>query len=204
MEAMEILNYIPKERMEFLALQTKVDYKAKKLDGITLFQLFLYSMVTERRSSLQVMEEIFSSFNFQNLPFKTKHKSVKFNSISERLNIINPDFFEKLFEECYTRFHGYFKNEKTNIIRYDSTLVSVSSKLLDYMDFVQVGIRATKNKLNLLLDWALLLKAPVFSMNPDITTKMFALKEIILNDKHSPEEIIVFDRVFNPEQHMMS
>lgn len=193
MEAIEILNYIPKERLEFLALQTKVNYKAKKLDGITLFQLFLYSMVTERRSSLRVMEEIFSSFYFQNLPFKTKHKSVKFNSISERLNTINPDFFEKLFEECYARFHGYFKNEKTNIIRFDSTLVSVSSKLLDY-GFRSGGYKGHKKQIKFTLGLGNIVKSVRFFHDPRYNNEDVALRETILNDKHSPEDIIVFDR----------
>src|SRR6185369_1633292 len=165
MKAMEILNYIPDEQLEFLATTTKVNYKSKKLDGITLFQLLLYGMVTERRSSLRVMEEIFSSFHFQQIKQKTKYQSVKFNSISERLNTINPVFFEQLFQYCYTKFHPYFKDEKPSILRFDSTLISVSSKLIDY-GFRSGGHKGHKKQIKFTIGLGALVKSVNFFYQP--------------------------------------
>lgn len=171
MEAIEILNYIPEERLKFLASETKVNYKSKKLDGITMFQLLLYSMLTERRSSLRVMEEIFSSFQFQNIQLKAKHRSIKYNSISERLNTINPVFFEKLFEDCYTRFRHYFKNEKPNIIRFDSTLISISSKLIDY-GFHTGGSRGNKKQLKFTMGLGNIIRSADFFLLPNTIMKI--------------------------------
>lgn len=72
MKAIAILNYIPSNRLDFLALKTGVDYKAKKLNGVTLFQLMLYSMITVKHNSLRVMEEVFSSFTFKKISNKSK------------------------------------------------------------------------------------------------------------------------------------
>lgn len=192
MEAIKILNYIPVERLKFLASETKVNYKSKKLDGITMFQLLLYSMITERRSSLRVMEEIFSSFQFQNIQSQTKHQSVKYNSISERLNTINPVFFEKLFEDCYTRFNHCFKNERPNIIRFDSTLVSISSKLIDYG--LRTGGTGNKKQLKFTIGLGSIIRSADFFYAPKYNNEDVALKEAILNNRFTNDEIVVFDR----------
>lgn len=192
MEAIQLLNYIPAERLNFLAAETKVNYKSKKLDGITMFQLLLYSMVTVRRSSLRVMEEIFSSFQFQNIQLQAKHRSIKYNSISERLNTINPVFFEKLFEDCYTRFNHHFKNEKPNIIRFDSTLVSISSKLIDYG--LRTGGTGNKKQLKFTIGLGSIIRSADFFYAPKYNNEDVALKEAILNNRFKNDEIVVFDR----------
>jgi hypothetical protein len=39
------------------------------LDGIVMFQLLIYSMLSTKQGSLRVMEEFFSSFSFQKLAY---------------------------------------------------------------------------------------------------------------------------------------
>lgn len=193
MKAIEILNYIPKDRIAFLAAETKVDYKSKKLDGYTMFQLLLYSLITERRSSLRVMEEVFSSFYFQEFLSNTEHSSVKFNSISERLNTIDPTFFEKLFDDCFTRFEKHFKDKKPSIIRFDSTLISVSSKLLDY-GFRTGGHKGQKKQIKFTLGLGKIIKDVKFFYEPKYNSEEMALKEAILDSQINKDDIVVFDR----------
>ncbi|WP_405353565.1 DUF4372 domain-containing protein, partial [Flavobacterium oreochromis] len=57
MQVSEVLNYIPKEELERLSLKYKVDYQVKKLNGQTMFQLLLFSMLNVKNNSLRVMEE---------------------------------------------------------------------------------------------------------------------------------------------------
>ncbi|WP_100844259.1 DUF4372 domain-containing protein [Flavobacterium sp. 5] len=45
MNVSDVLNYIPKAELEKLSLEYKVDYHVKKLDGQTMFQLLLFSML---------------------------------------------------------------------------------------------------------------------------------------------------------------
>ena len=61
MKVSEVLNYIPKEELKRLSIKYKVDYQFKKLDGQTMFQLLLFSMLNVRANSLRVMEEFYHS-----------------------------------------------------------------------------------------------------------------------------------------------
>lgn len=78
MNVKEILALIPEDKLQALTIETKVDLHTKKLDGITVFKLLLFSMITEKHNSLRVMENIFNSFAFKNV-INNNHKSIKYN-----------------------------------------------------------------------------------------------------------------------------
>ena len=67
MHVKELLDQIPDETLDFLASQTRADYKVKKLSGRVFFKLFLSSLLRENRNSLRVMEQIFGSYQFQHM-----------------------------------------------------------------------------------------------------------------------------------------
>lgn len=56
MRAKELLQLIPEEELNVLAIEAQVDYQVKKLSGLTMFQLILFSMINRKRISLRVME----------------------------------------------------------------------------------------------------------------------------------------------------
>jgi|GEM_PF-4848762 len=64
MELEEVLNYIPKEELEKLSLNYKVDHQVKKLHGQSMFQLLLFSMLNVKQNSLRVIEEFYHSLAF--------------------------------------------------------------------------------------------------------------------------------------------
>lgn len=191
MKATEILNYIPSERLRFLATKANVDYKAKKLDGMTLFQLILYSMITVKQNSLRVMEEIFNSYAFHKINDSSKKTTIKFNSISDRLKTMDAVYFQHIYEDCCERFNKYFSD--SDIIRFDSTLISVSSKLIDY-GFRCGGHRGIKKQIKFTIG---LTNMPIYSKlfhQPIYNSEDVALREAILDCKESKERIVVFDR----------
>ena len=190
---MEILNYIPKEKLDFLALESNVDFKAKKLDGVVLFQLLVYSMLSTKKGSLRVMEEFFSSFSFRKLA-SLNGESVRYNSISERLNSINVEFFEKLYEECCKQFSTFFTPKETDkLLRFDSTLVSISGKLVD-IGFKAGGSKGVKKQLKFTLGLSNLPTTAKFFHDKSYNSEDMALKEAILASTALKEKIIVFDR----------
>lgn len=191
MKAIDILNYIPADRLEFLAASTEVNYKSKKLDGLTLFQLLLYSMLTVKQNSLRVMEEIFSSYSFQKIKKNSNHHTIKHSSISERLKVMDSIFFKRIYEECCERFSSYFTH--SDIIRFDSTLVSVSSKLIDY-GFRSGGHKGTKNQLKFTIGLTSIPVYTSFFHKPTYNSEDVALREAILDCRESSEKIVVFDR----------
>lgn len=193
MRVKEILSYIPKETLEFLALETNVDYKTKKLDGIVFFQLILYSMLQVKRNSLRVMESIFSSYHFQSLCNDIKGESIKYNSISDRLSTINPDFFEKIFQACVVRFNKQFDDKFAEILRFDSTLVSFSAKLLN-IGFMSGGNQEHVKQLKFTIGYSTIPEYVSFHHEAQYNSENVALKEAILNCSQSKKRIVVFDR----------
>jgi len=92
MKADTLLRFIPQETLEFLASESKVDNQVKKLDGITMFKLILFSMLHSEKVSLRVMETLYLSMQFKMIGGLTD-ETTKFNSIRDRISTINSDFF---------------------------------------------------------------------------------------------------------------
>ncbi len=63
-----------------------------------LLSLILYSLIESQRNSLRTMEDIFNSSQFKFLFNLDPNQKVRYNSISERLSVINIDFFQKSYK----------------------------------------------------------------------------------------------------------
>ncbi|MFH0841632.1 MAG: IS4 family transposase [Bacteroidota bacterium] len=129
----QLLSVIPEEDIRKIAKKTKVDYYTKILDGKSLLYLILYSLIETQRNSLRTMEDIFNSASFKFLFNLDSKKKVKYNSISERLSVINIDFFKRAYDTIYDQFSKYYAQdeiEKLNLIRVDSTLVAEAANKL--------------------------------------------------------------------------
>jgi hypothetical protein len=129
----QLLSVIPEEDIRKIAKKTKVDYYTKILDGKSLLYLILYSLIETQRNSLRTMEDIFNSASFKFLFNLDSKKKVKYNSISERLSVINIDFFKRVYDAIYDQFSKYYAQdeiEKLNLIRVDSTLVAEAANKL--------------------------------------------------------------------------
>lgn len=123
----QLLSLIPDEDIIKIAKRTKVDYYTKVLDGKSLLCLILYSLIESQRNSLRTMEDIFNSSAFKFLFNLDPAKKVRYNSISERLSIVNIDFFRKSYEVIHNQFSKYYTEEEIQnlyLIRVDSTMVS--------------------------------------------------------------------------------
>jgi hypothetical protein len=129
----QLLSLIPDEDIRKIAKRTKVDYYAKILDGKSLLCLILYSLIESQRNSLRTMEDIFNSSAFKFLFNLDSMKKVKYNSISERLSVININFFKKTYELIYSQFSKYYTEEEIenlHLIRVDSTMVAEAANKL--------------------------------------------------------------------------
>ena len=129
----QLLSLIPEEDIRKLAKKTNVDYYSKILDGKSLLCLILYSLIECQRNSLRTMEDIFNSAAFKFLFNLDSARRVKYNSISERLSIINIDFFRKSYELIHTQFSQYYTEEEIeslHLIRVDSTMVAEAANKL--------------------------------------------------------------------------
>lgn len=199
--APELLKFISDETLAQLADETGVDWQVKKLWGALMFKLFLMSILQSNRLSLRVMEKIFQSPKFRILHGLSAENKTKHSSLSDRLATMNPDFFEAIFNNCFELLKSKYEEKevaKRHIIRYDSTIISASAKLL------KSGMEnGSKNKqdvhaikqVKFTIGFTGLLNNKVHFYNEqqhlgeDIT-----LRETILSSQHSKDSIVVFDR----------
>ena len=126
-----LLSFITPEEFRKFAAATGVDKHSKKLHGELLFKLLLYCLVTEKDNSLRGMQSAMESTVFRALANISGNSKIAHSSISERLNVINPSFFETIFKHCLLKFGNQSSAENKNIVRFDSTIVSLSTSLIN-------------------------------------------------------------------------
>jgi hypothetical protein len=193
MRVKELLQLIPEEELNVLAIETQVDHQVKKLSGLIMFQLILFSMINRKRISLRVMEEFLRSSSFRTLSNQSEIDA-KYNSLSDRISMIKAEYFEQIFYKVFDRFSKYL-GEDDSITRYDSTMVAVSCKLFNWG--MKVGPNSKTDKKQLKFTVAMHGSLPshleVFSEQIDLAEDV-ALKKAILNDPKSRERPVVFDR----------
>ena len=194
MKVKDLLKFIPKEELEFLAAETKVDFQVKKLDGSAMFQLLLYTMLHYNEASLRVMEKFYNSASFKTLA-NTGDQTTKYNSIRDRIVNINAEFFEKIFYSLFDKFSKYF-NEQDAIQRYDSTMVAIASKLVDWG--MRVGSKTDKKqiKYTIGLKGSFPCHVEIFK-NKEALCEDLTIPQAIFNSKEKDRGIIVFDRGVN-------
>ena len=133
-KAEDIIGLVPDELLDNLTMETGVDYSVQKLHGKTIFKLFLYAFLSGSQISLRLLEHLFKSQNFRAL-FTIKPTTIKHSAFSMRLNHIKADYFEKIFLHL---IHSpkldsvLFDRKKVSVSKIDTTIVTLSSKLLRF------------------------------------------------------------------------
>lgn len=122
----DILREIPDSELTRIARESRVDYCTKALSGKLMFYLLLYGMLRIDRLSQRGLRDAFCSPMFKLLFDTGGKKEISHSSISERLSVIELDFFKQAYECMYKRFSSlYTKTEIAgfHMQRVDSTLV---------------------------------------------------------------------------------
>ncbi len=191
MQLSDLLRFIPDSELEFLAAETNVDHQVKKLSGITIFKLILFSMLHANRVSLRVMEEFVYHASFQTLSgFK---ESTRFNSIRDRIVTMNADFFEQIFLRLFEVFNKELSEHKA-IVKVDTTSVAISAKLVEWS--LRSGGSNPKlrhMKLGIGLKGSLPCHVKIFTAK-EATSDDIAIPETVLSSLNINQSIITFDR----------
>lgn len=195
MRVLDLLKLIPEERLSFLADHYNTDHKTKKLPAALLFKLLLYSQFEVKQNSLRVMENIFSSYAFSHLSDKPQEQKIHYSSISERLSRADAAFFEALYNDCLERFSAQMPpkgNKQHQLLRFDSTLVSLSSKLLN-IGFRSGGHQDMIKQLKFTVGFSEMPEYVAFHHESTFNSENVALKQAILNCPASDKCIVVVD-----------
>jgi len=195
-ECVDLFNMIPENLLQSLEEETKVNHQVKKMSGIVMLKLLLFSLLNSERVSLRVMEEVYNSDQFKIFSQKGNQRT-KHSTIGDRVANINYVFFEKIFLELCEQFQALTKNKKLsknfrNICIHDSTMVSLSAKLL------KTGIASGSNvkrqmKFTIGLQNSLPKNVVLFKNQAEISEDI-ALRQSIIQANYSPRSIVLFDR----------
>ena len=131
----DVFKELPVEEMMADAKSLNVDYKAKKLDSMTLFALLAQGyLMTDRLSQRYVCKEAKLLSLKELYGIDLYHGELSHSSLSERLASINPKFFEDTYKMLYKKVldkYGFYHWVKSNIVRVDTTYVAdTANKLL--------------------------------------------------------------------------
>jgi hypothetical protein len=191
MKFKDILGYISEEELDFLSAETGVNHQVKKLNGSIIFKLILYSLLEHGKPSLRVMEQIFHSSSFR-FYTNTDNITTKYNSLSDRLSSIKSDYFQGIFQLLFNKFNIELREQKA-LQKYDSTMIAISSKLVDWG--MKVGSKTNKKQLKVTvgLHGSLPCDFKIFTENKH-NCEDLTIPEVILDYRHNTSSVVTFDR----------
>jgi len=203
----QLINCIPADRLEQLAEATEVNHQVKKLSGEVIFKLLLMGVLSNERLSLRVLEDLYRSKRFQLLAHLEAGNTTKHTSLSDRLMTIKAEFFEKVFESTYELLSSKYQSEdikKQRILRYDSTCIGASAKLLKqgivHGSLNKHGVHGRKQiKISIGFDGLFIPKIKVYNKQ-QYAGDDTVLAETILESKKEKKEVVVFDRGLKTRQ----
>ena len=195
----KLIKMIPKELLEEIGRQTQVDHQVKHLHGALMFKLFLFSILKSERLSTRLMEFFYNSSEFKAFSDKGGH-STRHSSIADRLKTIDAKYFEEIFKVVGTELEKRFqaRNKKVmNILRFDSSLVSVGAGLVDYG--FQLGKRNKNTQGKHQIKFTIGLKGILprevhLHTEKEYLSEDVALGEAVLKSAYSKDSIVTFDR----------
>jgi len=132
MRVEDIIGLVPDDLLDRLSSIHKVDYSVKKLHGKIIFKLLLYAFLTSRTISLRIVAAIYNSDKFKNL-FTIPKKTIKHSGLGFRFSTIDYRYFENIFSSLVNSEKidtVFFADKRIAIRKIDSTIVTLSSKLL--------------------------------------------------------------------------
>ena len=197
----QLLGVIPEEFFEKIAAETQVDFQVKKLSGRVMFNLIMMGLLDSERISLRVMEDIYHSRKFQLVAGISTTSSTKHSSIGDRIATISGEYFEELFIKSADLLSEKFnikQQGKYSIERFDSTIVSLSSKLLKFG--MQNGMKNKKgdhavNQLKFTIGFnGLIPKVANLYVEQSHLGEDSPLFETIMGNRYDKDSIAVFDR----------
>lgn len=189
-----LLSFIPNKELERFALATQVDKYAKKLHGELLFKLLFYCLITEKDTSLRSMQSALESALFRAISNSAPIQSIAHSSISERLNTVRFQYFEKIFQHCANEYKSRLGTVERNIIRFDSTIVSLSSRLLQVGYNLKGGDAEQFQLLKFTVGYSDVPDCICFYTGQTYNSENVALTETIISNKPTGKQISVFDR----------
>lgn len=202
LEVAAILKMIPDSMLEQVAEQTKVDWNVSRLRGEVMLDLLLYGACRSHRLSTRVLEHLYNSSFFNCFSTKNDGHQTRHSSIADRLTQIPSEYFACIFEWAWQHFSKELsRSSKSKLIspiyRFDSTMISISSALVDWGMRVgrppKEGYQKFQLKVTVGLK-GLFPKAVKTFFNQEDLSEEKALYKAIIDASPEKKDWVVFDR----------
>lgn len=194
-----LLELLPRQLVEEIGQETSVDVQVKHLYGSLMLLLLIYAILEEKDESLRQLEGVYNSQAFKVFSGKGGH-TTRHSSIASRLEAINADFFERLYE-------GFLDNVRAKhgkklerdfgwLARFDSTMVALSAALSEIGMRVGAKPKHGEGKVQVKFTVGLAGLLPVFakvSHDQKHLSEETALYEAIQAYKVKGSKAVVFD-----------
>ncbi len=193
MTVSHLLSLIPRDLIEFLEAETQVNHQVKKLNASIVFKLILFSMIENNKVSLRVMEAYAGSAKFRKFA-DVKDLNTRYNSICDRIHGMNSDFFQGIFHGIFDIYNELL-GEQNSLIKVDSTMVGISSKLVDW-SLKGGGSRDGSRKhvkISLSLKGSLPCSVSIYT-TAEMASEDKALRDHMEKASFYCDEVVVFDR----------
>lgn len=195
MQVEKLLSFVPDEHLNHLALNTQVNHYAKKLQGEVVFKLLLYCIISNKDNSLRSMENAYEKIAFQLLNQQYNKGKIRYSSISERLSGIKVEYFESIYKSCVEAYAAELGKNTENLIRFDSTIVALSSALLKIGYQLKGGDAENLRQLKFTVGFSEIPETVHFFHEQRYNSENVALKESIIEQAaRETQTIKVFDR----------
>lgn len=205
--ANHLLGVIPENLLANLSETTKVDHYSKVLHGNKMFYLLMYGILENEKLSQHTLEDTFNDSVFKLLFNLDEEEKIRRSSISERLSVINPDYFKQIYEciyEQFSNFYSFQERKKHNLIHVDSSMVSESVGKL--MEGLENGGSKKAVKYSVAFDGILPCSCNVFTSR-SYSSEEIALPEAVMNhlkEERNHQNIYVMDRGLQSTRTMKS
>jgi Transposase DDE domain len=197
----KLLSFVSDDLLDKLAISTEINKFSKKLQGQLLFKLLLYCIVTEKDNSLRGMQSALESAVFNILKPDNAPNKISHSSISDRFSNMKSKFFEEIFHSCLHTYKSSLGEETDKIIRFDSTIVTLSGRLLKNGYHLKGGAADNYKLLKFTIGFTNVPEAVYFYNDQKYNSENVALSESILAHNKKGNDINVFDRGLNSIDH---
>jgi hypothetical protein len=197
MDLSTIINLLDQDKLNQLGVLYNIDKNNHKITGQFILKSFIFCLLKGYPISLRSLE-ILSNTNeqFSSL-LKTKNihtRKIDHSSIGKRLSQLEVGYFRNIYEDLVLRYNTLFsKQEADKFHRFDSTIITLSGKLLK--DGLNLGGKAQDRHIKLSVSLKNSIPASVrICKDASEASEDVALIRAINQAKVEKEAILLFDR----------
>ena len=197
MNISEIMNIINEKELIELGKICKIDKVNNKITGNFILQSFVQSILSGTTLSLRSLELICNK-NKELSGLLNSHdeskQQIDHSSLGKRLESINCDYFRKIYEALVQKYNNKFtKTDSEKFYRFDSTIITLSGKLLK--DGINAGGKVSDRHIKITLGLQRSIPKSVrLCVSQSEVSEDVALIKAINEAKIEKEDILLFDR----------